>query len=85
MQSFTGFVFVIDRSLVARNVNLSVFFDSCLSSEHYHQSSGDRLLSADPHSIRSELQRDKRFSCGSSERRLIGVNCLRSLFSLFSN
>jgi hypothetical protein len=65
------------------DVNLSVFFDSCLSSEHDHQSSGDRLLSADPHSIISEWERDKRFSCSSSERRLIGVNYLRQLLSLF--
>jgi hypothetical protein len=46
-----------DDWIGARDVNLSVFFDSCLSSEHDRQSSGNHSLSADPHSIISEWKR----------------------------
>jgi hypothetical protein len=57
----TGQMMTVDASVAAsgsvlsrdvhRDVNLSVFSDSCLSSEHDHELHGDRLLSADLHPI----------------------------------
>jgi hypothetical protein len=57
------------RLCETRHVNLSVFFDSCLSSQHDQSSVGDRLLSDNRHGIRSIRERDNKLSCSSSEHR----------------
>jgi hypothetical protein len=55
--------------VVSRHVNLSVFFDSCLSSQQEQSSVGDRLLSDNRHGIKSIRERDNKLSCSSSEHR----------------
>lgn len=60
-------------SVPHRHVNLSVLFDSCLTSKHDHMLRGDRLLSENHHSILSGRDRDNRFSCRFSEWKLIKI------------
>jgi hypothetical protein len=64
---------IVDRNYTgiyrARHVNLSVFFDSCLSSEQDQLSIGDRLPSDNRHGIKSIREGDNKLFCRSSGHR----------------